>query len=123
MLEKTRREDINKTRKNNEMIFGIENFEEFYKGELQRDAKKEPRVIQPEDYTPKRGASTDPVKVAAGFKTQADKEADYFREYDLYKENKSKYRCELIYLYRGTIGKKLVILCARAIFLACQDKP
>ena len=31
MLEKKRREDINKTRKNNEIIFGIENFEEFYK--------------------------------------------------------------------------------------------
>jgi hypothetical protein len=34
MLEKTRREDINKTRKNNEIIFGVENFTEFYKGEL-----------------------------------------------------------------------------------------
>jgi hypothetical protein len=50
MLEKKRREDINKTRKNNEMIYGLENFEEFYKGELKKDSKLPPRPINPADY-------------------------------------------------------------------------
>ena len=45
MLEKKRREDVNKTRKSEELIFGLDTFEEFYKKELQRDAKREPREI------------------------------------------------------------------------------
>lgn len=49
MLEKERREDINKTRKNNELIFGIDNFTEFYKKELQIDAKRDPRPIDNPD--------------------------------------------------------------------------
>lgn len=55
MLEKKRRENIDKTRKDNTMIYGIENFEEFYKRELQTDAKRDPRPINPDDYLPKRG--------------------------------------------------------------------
>jgi len=84
MLEKKRREDINKTRKNNELIFGVENFEEFYKGELQRDSKKEARTIDPNDYVAKRNS-----QVVPAFKDKAEKEADYFREFELFKENKS----------------------------------
>lgn len=88
MLEKNRREDLNKTRKNSEISFGLENFEEFYKNELQRDAKRDPRAINPADYQLKRGASANP---AEGFKNTKEREADYIREFDLYKENKSKH--------------------------------
>jgi hypothetical protein len=91
MLEKKRRDDIDKTRKNNEIIYGIENFEEFYKQELQRDAKREPREINSNDYLPKKGRFVDLGKAAEGFKTTAEREADYFREFELYKENKSKF--------------------------------
>jgi hypothetical protein len=49
-LEKKRRENLDKTRKNNELVYGVENFEEFYKQELQKDAKREPRPIKPSDY-------------------------------------------------------------------------
>lgn len=87
MLEKKRREDIDKTRKNNEMIYGIENFEEFYKGELKKDSKSAPRTINPTDYQPKR---VDNSKAAEGFKNTAQREADYFSEFELFKENKSK---------------------------------
>lgn len=87
MLEKKRREDIDKTRKNNEMIYGLENFEEFYKGELKKDSKTAPRPINPADYIPKR---VDNSKAAEGFKDAAQREADYFNEFELYKENKSK---------------------------------
>ena len=87
MLEKKRREDINKTRKNNEMIYGLENFEEFYKGELKKDSKSEPRPINPNDYQPKR---VDNAKAAEGFRNSAQREADYFQEFELFKENKSK---------------------------------
>lgn len=87
MLEKKRREDIDKTRKNNEMIYGTENFEEFYKGELKKDSKLAPRPINPADYQQKR---VDNSKAAEGFKDSAQREADYFSEFDLFKENKSK---------------------------------
>lgn len=80
MLEKKRREDIDKTRKNNEMIYGIENFEEFYKGELKKDSKSAPRTINPTDYQPKR---VDNSKAAEGFKNTAQREADYFSEFEL----------------------------------------
>ena len=89
-LEKTRREDINKTRKNNEIVFGIETFEEFYKQELQKDFKREPRPVNPEDYQPRRGVFTDPKAIAEGFQTTAEREANYFKEFEIYKENKSK---------------------------------
>jgi hypothetical protein len=87
MLEKKRREDIDKTRKNNEMIYGTENFEEFYKGELKKDSKLAPRPINPADYQQKR---VDNSKAAEGFKDSAQREADYFSEFELFKENKSK---------------------------------
>jgi hypothetical protein len=87
MLEKKRREDIDKTRKNNEMIYGTENFEEFYKGELKKDSKLPPRPINPADYQQKR---VDNSKAAEGFKDSAQREADYFSEFELFKENKSK---------------------------------
>ena len=87
VLEKKRREDINKTRKNNDLIYGLENFEEFYKGELQRDSKREPRTINPADYIPRR---VDNSKAGEGFLNSAEREAEYFREFEIYKENKSK---------------------------------
>ena len=87
MLEKKRREDIDKTRKNNEMIYGLENFEEFYKGELKKDSKTAPRPVNPADFQAKR---VDNSKAAEGFKDAAQREADYFNEFELYKENKSK---------------------------------
>lgn len=88
MLEKNRRADLDKTRKNNVITYGIQNFEEFYKRELQTDAKRDPRPVNPEDFQPKRGV--DNAKAGEGFKTQLEEEAEYFREYELYKENKSK---------------------------------
>ena len=88
MLEKKRRADIDKTRKNNELVYGIENFEEFYKQELQRDAKREPRQINPAEYAPKR---VDNSKAHEGFRTTAERKEDYFREYEIFKENKSKF--------------------------------
>lgn len=84
MLEKKRREDPNKTRKNMEITHGLNTFEEFYKGELQRDSKNEPRTIDPNDYVAKRKDIAVPA-----FRDQAQKEADYFREFDLFKEKKS----------------------------------
>lgn len=92
MLEKKRREDIDKTRKNNDLIYGIENFEEFYKGELQRDSKREPRTINPTDFTPRR---VDNSKAAEGFLKTSDREEEYFREFEIYKENKSKSNTKL----------------------------
>lgn len=87
VLEKKRRENLDKTRKNNELVYGIENFEEFYKQELQKDAKRDPRPINPSDYQPKR---VDNSKAAEGFLTTAEREAEYFREFEIFKENKSK---------------------------------
>lgn len=89
-LEKKRRENLDKTRKNNELVYGVENFEEFYKQELQKDAKREPRSVNPADYQPKR---VDNAKAGEGFLTTAEREAEYFREFEVFKENKSK--CEL----------------------------
>ena len=43
MLEKKRRENIDKTRKDASIVYGVENFEEYYKEELLRDSKREPR--------------------------------------------------------------------------------
>ncbi len=87
MLEKKRRENLDKTRKTNELVYGIENFEEFYKGQLQRDAKRDPRKIIPEEYQPKR---VDNARAGEGFRTTAEREADYFREFEVFKEGKSK---------------------------------
>ena len=93
MLEKKRREDVDKTRKNNEMIYGIENFEEFYKGELKKDSKLAPRTVNPTDYQAKR---VDNAKAAEGFRNSEEREADYFREFELFKENKSKYNSNMV---------------------------
>lgn len=102
MLEKNRRADLDKTRKNNEITYGIQNFEEFYKRELQNDAKKDPRPVRSEEYLPKRGV--DNSRAGEGFKTKQEEEAEYFREYELYKENKSKCYCCHLTFYRGAIG-------------------
>ncbi len=87
VLEKKRRENLDKTRKNNELVYGVENFEEFYKQELQRDAKRDPRPVNPSDYNPKR---VDNNKAGEGFLTTEQREAQYFNEFEIYKENKSK---------------------------------
>jgi hypothetical protein len=50
MLEKSRREDLKKTRKDIMISTGVMTFPEFYKKELQKDAKREPRTINPADY-------------------------------------------------------------------------
>lgn len=89
MLEKKRREDIDKTRKNHEIVYGVDSFEEYYKKQLQYDSKREAREITPEDYQYKRG-QVEASKAGEGFKTHSEKESDYFREFDLFKENKSK---------------------------------
>lgn len=88
MLEKKRREDVNKTRKSEEIAFGIDTFEEFYKKQLQKDFKKEPREIDMSKFQPKKGI--DQTKVDEGFMTRDQKEESYWRDYELFKENKSK---------------------------------
>jgi len=50
MLEKKRREDINVTRKNDMIAFTTDSFEQYYKGELLTDSKREPRPINEEDF-------------------------------------------------------------------------
>lgn len=95
MLEKKRREDLNKTRKDDLISMGVSDFSEFYKQELQKDTKKAPRPVNPADYVPKRG-KVDAAKADEGFKTTAEREQEYFKDYELYKENKSKYRHKII---------------------------
>ena len=118
MLEKKRRADIDKTRKNNELVYGIENFEEFYKQELQRDAKREPRQINPAEYAPKR---VDNSKAHEGFRTTAERKDDYFREYEIFKENKSKYFAIFKPFYRGATGKESTFLNNGAVLLASKE--
>ncbi|TNV72079.1 hypothetical protein FGO68_gene11801 [Halteria grandinella] len=89
MLEKKRREDLNKTRKDDLISMGVSDFSEFYKQELQKDAKKAPRPVNPADYVPKRG-KVDAAKADEGFKTTAEREQEYFKDYELYKENKKE---------------------------------
>ena len=121
VLEKKRRENLDKTRKNNELVYGVENFEEFYKQELQRDAKRDPRPINPTDYQQKR---VDNSKAGEGFLTAAEREAQYFNEFEIYKENKSKCNPLLIKrLYRGAAGEKSGLLRVRAVLCSCQTKP
>lgn len=50
MLEKKRREELNKTRKDIEMAFGIHDFDEYYKEELRKDSMQEPRKIDPNEF-------------------------------------------------------------------------
>ena len=87
MLEKNRRENIKETRKSMEIAYGLHNFEEFYKDQLKKDANRDPRHIVPEHYQPKK---IDQRKVGEGFRTTVEREADYFKEFELFKENKSK---------------------------------
>ena len=70
VLEKQRRESIDKTRKDLETVYGIDNFSEFYKQELQADAKREPRPINPADYEYSR-VKVDAANAGEGFKTLA----------------------------------------------------
>ena len=70
MLEKKRSEDLNKIRKDNDIAFGTDTFEEFYKRQLQYDAKLDPRPLgNPSDYQPKKDTYTETDKIAHGFKT------------------------------------------------------
>jgi hypothetical protein len=117
VLEKKRRENLDKTRKNNELVYGIENFEEFYKQELQRDAKRDPRPINPADYQPKR---VDNSKAGEGFLTTGEREAQYFNEFEIYKENKSKSFLLMTHLIRGVARKESGILRAGAVLCSCQ---
>lgn len=89
MLEKKRREDLNKTRKDDEVTMGMMNFTEFYKEQLQLDAKKEPRPVKAEDYMPRRD-KVEASKAGEGFKTLKEREQQYYKDFETYKENKSK---------------------------------
>jgi hypothetical protein len=90
MLEKDRRLDIKKSLKDEELQYGIHSFEEFYKDELLLDSNREPRPVRAEDFRPKTSLEKlmDSKKV---FKTVKDKETDYFKEFETYKANKSKF--------------------------------
>lgn len=89
MIEKRRREDLNKTRKDENIAFNLAAFSEYYKAELIKDAKREPRPVNPADYQPSRG-KVDADQAAEGFMTTAQREQNFKDEYELYKENKSK---------------------------------
>lgn len=90
MLEKDRRIDSKKYLKNEELQYGVHSFEEFYKDELLLDSNREPRPVRAEDFRPKTSLERlmDSKKV---FKTVEDKETDYFKEFEIYKANKSKF--------------------------------
>lgn len=94
MLEKTRKENINQTRKSDEIAFGLDTFEEYYKKTLQIDAKKDPRPINEEEYL--KGSKVQQDRIKEGFMTQAEREVNYVQEYELYKENKSKIKILII---------------------------
>jgi hypothetical protein len=50
MLEKKRRDDLHNTRKDSMIAFGINTFDEFYRDQLNVDAKKKPREIDQKDF-------------------------------------------------------------------------
>ena len=83
MLEKNRRVDMKKTLKNVELVYGEENFDRFYRNQLMQDAKREPRKYNPEDYLPRKGEKQLP------FRNTQQREEDYYKEFELFKENKS----------------------------------
>ena len=85
MLEKKRREDLIKTMKDIEISYGIHNFEEYYKDQLLRDSKKPARKINEEEYLIPKKINQNDV-----FMNVEQREEQYFKDYDLYKENKSK---------------------------------
>jgi len=124
MLEKKRREDINKTRKDNVVAFGIHNFEEFYKEQLLLDAKKPAREIKPEEYKPVRGMDATLME-ADVFRNNKEREQDYFKDFEIYKENKSKLSLFVLtpFSIRGIAGQKPVVLHSGAVLLSQQDEP
>ena len=89
MLEKKRRENLQQTKKDDVIALGVHNFDVFYREQLMKDAKKPPREVKPEEYKPKRGLELLESQRAV-FKSTPEREADYFREFEIYKENKSK---------------------------------
>lgn len=73
MIEKKRREDIEKTRKSVEIACGMHTFEEYYKDQLLRDSKKEPRKINEEDYIVQKR-----INQEEKFLNTKEKEEQYF---------------------------------------------
>lgn len=89
MLEKKRRDDINNTRKSDDLAFSLDSFDQYYTHDLLQEAKRPPRPIKEEDY---KGGKRVPnqANLSEGFETTAEREVSYFRDFELYKENKSK---------------------------------
>lgn len=71
---------------------------------------RNPRPINPDDYTPKP-MNVDPYE--RGFKTREEREKEYFADYERYNENKSK--DDVNQFYRGADREELVVLRARAV--------
>lgn len=83
MLEKKRRENVSK-KKDIDVAYGVHSFEEYYKEELLTDSKRDARPIDPTEYQPRK------IKQDETFMTTKEREADYFKKYEVYKENRSK---------------------------------
>ncbi len=123
MLEKKRREEFPKDKeKKIEAAYGVHSFEEFYKTELANEAKREKKreyKMDPEEYEPKKhlqkklereGAEED--KERLGFRSTKQKEADFFKDFEKFKENKSIHILFIILIlyYRGAIVEDIVVL-------------
>ena len=88
MLEKDMRANERETLKSGDVPLNIHSFKNFYKEELISDSKREPRPVVPDDYRPKSQLE----KMIASkqvFKTHKEREEAYFKEFEIYKQNKS----------------------------------
>ena len=92
MLEKSRRQE--KREKGNirdEVATDITSFETFYQKELTSEAfrtKGREYKMNPEDYAPKK--FLDKAKLNETFQNSKEREASFFSDFEIYKENRCK---------------------------------
>lgn len=58
MKEKKRRKNIHATRKDTTLPYEVHTFDEWYKTQLEAEAKRDARPIHPEEYEPKHPIQT-----------------------------------------------------------------
>lgn len=104
MIEKKRREDLNKLRKDDMPAYNIDVFEQFYRRQLRKDAQRDPRPIVPEEYQKKKIVDPQP------YLTYQERKASYYKDFELYKENKSKCKDLVDTLFRGPTRQNQGIL-------------
>lgn len=88
MLEKTRKEKIKKTKNDEQEAFELNMFDEYYKKELLKDSKRDPRKIKEEDYYEYKNIPQEAI--SEGYIPIKDRKDVYFAGFQKYKENKSK---------------------------------